>query len=194
MMKILGLAGSPRRYGNSEILLDKFLEGVSSKGGEIEKIVISELAIAPCNATNACFKAGICDIKDDMQQIYEKLLEADCVVLASPIFFYGVTAQAKALIDRSQCLWARQNILRQDLSQGRKRSGVFISVAGTSGKKVFDGSILTVKYFFKAIGVEYFEGLLFRNIDKKKDILKYPDALSRSFSLGEKIVEIIKPL
>jgi multimeric flavodoxin WrbA len=187
MMKILGLAGSPRRYGNSEILLDKFLEGVSSKGGEIEKIVISKLAIAPCNATNACFKAGICDIKDDMQQIYEKLLEADCVVLASPIFFYGVTAQAKALIDRSQCLWARQNILGQDLTQGKDRLGIFISVAGTGGEKVFDGSILTVKYFFKAIGVEYFKSLLFRNIDKKKDILKHPDALSQSFSLGEKM-------
>ncbi|MBI4743662.1 MAG: flavodoxin family protein [Actinobacteria bacterium] len=191
-MKALGLAGSPRRCGNSEILLDKFLEGTIHKGGKTEKIVISELKIAPCNATNACFKTGVCDIKDDMQQIYEKLLEADCVVLASPIYFYSVTAQAKALIDRSQCLWAKQNILGQDLTQGKERLGVFISVAGTGGEKVFDGSILTVRYFFKAIGVKYFESLLFRNIDKKKDILKHSNALSQSFSLGEKVVEIIK--
>jgi multimeric flavodoxin WrbA len=110
-----------------------------------------KLNIAPCREYYRCLKDGNCAIRDDMDDIYPKLLDADRVIVASPIFFYGLTSQVKALIDRSQAIWARKYVLKQNLPEsGRK--GAFIAVGATRGEKLFDGSILTVKYFFKTIG------------------------------------------
>jgi multimeric flavodoxin WrbA len=123
-----------------------------------------------------------------MDSIYPKLLEADAVIVASPMFFYGLTSQVKALIDRCQALWARRYILKQDMPDvGRK--GAFIAVGATKGQRLFDGAILTVKYFFQAIGVEYAEGLLIWGVDKKGEIKEHPTALSDAFELGQKLVK-----
>jgi len=104
MAKVLGIAGGPRKGGNSDLLLDSFLEGASLKGCEVEKIYIADKDIAPCDEKNICYTAGICHIKDDMQQIYEKLLLADCLIVATPTFFMGPPAQLKVMIDRCQSL------------------------------------------------------------------------------------------
>ena len=126
-----------------------------------------------------------------MEKIYPKLLESDIIVLASPIFFYGVTAWAKALIDRSQALWAKKYLLKDPSlgKEGRKRKGFFISVGATKGQKVFEGAILTVKYFFDTFNAEYAGELLFRGVDGKGDILKHPEALQQSFEVGRKLVK-----
>ena len=158
-MRILGIMGSPRIKGNTDLLLDETLKGARSQGAYVEKIIVDELEIAPCHENYGCIENGNCVIRDDMDSIYPKLLEADVVIIASPIFFYGLTSQIKALIDRCQALWARKYVLKQNPPDtGRK--GAFIAVGATRGKKLFDGSILTVKYFFQAIGVEYGEELL----------------------------------
>ena len=107
-MKVLGILGSPRRGGNSEILMRAFLEGAAEAGAEVEEIILRDLKISPCLEIYHCFKDGTCPIKDEMREIYDKLLEADVVALASPVFFYGVSAQSKAMIDRTQALWARR--------------------------------------------------------------------------------------
>ena len=188
-MKVLGIMGSPRIKGNTDLLLDEALKGAQSQGAEVEKLVVDKLNIAPCREYYHCLKDGNCAIRDDMDDIYPKLLDADRVIVASPIFFYGLTSQIKALIDRSQAIWARKYILKQNLPEsGRK--GAFIAVGATRGKKLFDGSILTVKYFFKTIGVEYADELLIPGIDKKGEIKEHPSALSDALELGKRLAQI----
>jgi multimeric flavodoxin WrbA len=187
-MRVLGIMGSPRRQSNTEILLDKALEGASEAGAEVEKVPISNLNISPCLEIYACFKDGNCTIKDDMQALYDKLVEADHIVFASPIFFYGVTGQAKAVIDRCQALWARRHVLGMGKEDKRARRGVFISVGATRGEKLFDGAVLTVKYFFDAVGATYSGDLLIRGIDNKAQIGEHPTALEDAFRLGQQLV------
>jgi hypothetical protein len=177
-MKVLGIMGSPRRQSNTEILLDKALEGAREAGAEVEKVLVSKLKISPCLEIYACLKDGNCAIKDDMQLLYKKLLEADHIIFASPIFFYGITSQAKAVIDRCQALWVRRHVLGMGKEDKRVRRGVFISV----------GAVLTVKYFFDAIGVKYSGDLLVRGIDNKGQIGEHPVALEDAFRLGQELV------
>jgi multimeric flavodoxin WrbA len=187
-MKVLGIMGSPRRQSNTEILLDKALEGAREAGAEVEKVLVSKLKISPCLEIYACRKDGNCAIKDDMQSLYKKLLEADHIIFASPIFFYGITSQAKAIIDRCQALWVRRHVLGMGKEDKRERRGVFISIGATRGKKLFDGAVLTVKYFFDAIGAKYSGDLLVRGIDNKAQIEEYPAALEDAFRLGQELV------
>jgi multimeric flavodoxin WrbA len=187
-MKVLGIMGSPRRQSNTEILLDRALEGAREAGAEVEKVLISKLRISPCLEIYACRKDGNCAIKDDMQSLYKKLLEADHVIFASPMFFYSVTSQSKAVIDRCQALWVRKHVLGMGKEDKRERRGVFISVGATRGTKLFDGAVLTVKYFFDAIGVKYSGDLLVRGIDNKGQIGEHPTALEDAFRLGQELV------
>jgi multimeric flavodoxin WrbA len=187
-MTVLGIMGSPRRQSNTEILLDKALEGAREAGAEVEKVLVSKLKISPCLEIYACRKDGNCAIKDDMQVLYKKLLEADHVIFASPMFFYSVTSQAKAVIDRCQALWVRRHVLGMGKEDERERRGVFISVGATRGTKLFDGAVLTVKYFFDAIGVKYSGDLLVRGIDNRAQIKEHPTALEDAFRLGQELV------
>lgn len=187
-MKVLGIMGSPRRQSNTEILLDTALAGAKKMGAEVEKVAVSGLKIQPCLEIYACRKDGKCAIKDDMQQLYEKLLEADHIVFASPIFFYGLTSQAKAIVDRCQALWVRKYVLGMGKEDRRIRRGVFISVGATQGERLFDGVVLTVRYFFDAIGVKYAGDLLIRGIDGKAKIREHATALQDAFRLGQQLV------
>ena len=186
-MKILALFGSPRRGGNTDILLEEVLKGAETQGIEIERIFLSKLNILPCQECRKCEISGNCIINDKMQEIYPKLIETDFVVLASPIFFYGVSAQTKIFIDRCQALWARKYILNQQPLNKKisERKGWFISVGATKGENLFRGAMLTVKYFFDAIDIKYSGQLLFRNIDKKGAIKKHPTALKEAFKIGK---------
>jgi multimeric flavodoxin WrbA len=185
-LRILGVMGSPRIGGNTDILLDAALTGARSQGAEVEKIVVDRLNISPCREHYGCLEDGNCVIRDDMDALYPKLLDADGIVVASPMFFYGITAQLKALIDRCQALWARKHVLKQSWP-GAGRKGAFIGVGATKGETLFDGSKATVKYFFKTIGVEYAGELLIRGVDQKGDIQKHPSALKDAFELGQRL-------
>ncbi len=192
-MKVLGIFGSPRHNGNTDLLLEAFLKGAVQAGAEVERIYIRDLKIKPCAEHMVCFKTGYCDIQDEMEKIYPCLLAADIVVLAAPVFFYSVPAQAKAFIDRCQALWARKHILKRlppaQTDKGIPRRGFFISVGGTKGAKLFDGVILTVKYFFDAVGVTYGGDLLFRSIDRPDAIREHPTALTDAFNKGKLLIE-----
>ena len=151
---------------------------------------VDKLKINPCREYYTCLNDGNCAIRDDMDAIYPRLLEAEGIIVASPIFFYSVSAQLKILIDRCQALWARKYVLKQKMTPGRK--GAFIGVGATKGEKLFEGSILTIKYFFKAINMEYSEELLIRGVDKRGEIKEHPDALSGAFELGKKLAQSIR--
>jgi multimeric flavodoxin WrbA len=190
-MKVLGIFGSPRKGGNTELLLEELLKGAKKEGASVERLYLSDFTIIPCKECHGCDNTGSCVILDDMEKIYPKLLEADVVILASPIFFYGVTAWAKALIDRSQAFWAKKYLLKDPSfgREGKKRKGFFISVGATKGQKVFEGSILTVKYFFDVLNANYVGQLLFKGVEAKGDILKHPEALQQAFEAGRRLVQ-----
>jgi multimeric flavodoxin WrbA len=185
-LKALGIMGSPRIGGNTDTLLDEALRGAESQGAETEKIIVDRLKITPCQEYYGCLRDGNCVIRDDMDGIYPRLLEADIVIVASPMFFYSVTAQVKALIDRCQALWARKYVLKQS-PPNSARKGAFIAVGATKGKQLFDGSILIVRYFFQAIGVKYADELLVRGVDKRDEIKEQPTALADAFELGKRL-------
>lgn len=191
-IQVLGIAGSPRKEGNTDLLLEQVLAGAASTGATVDRIVIRDLHIAPCRACEACFRKGICVTQDDMQQVYPRLIAADRLVFASPIQFLGVSAQAKAFIDRTQCLWARQYVLNQpvvETGKAAQRKGIFISVGGTRGKRLFEGAIRTVKSFFDAIQMRYAGELMFRSMDERGAIRNHPTALQQAFDMGLKLCD-----
>jgi len=183
-MLVLGLQGSPRREGNTAHLLSAFMDEVGRLGAEVTTLDVAEMDIHPCRACNACQEDGRCIIDDDMQEVYPLLHRADLVAAASPIFFYGVTASLKALIDRSQALWNSRYV--RDLSDpGRGlRRGVFFSVGATKGERLFEGAELTVTYFFDAVGAESVGSLGFRKIEHIGDIDEHPTALKDAQQLA----------
>jgi multimeric flavodoxin WrbA len=190
-MKVLGLFGSPRRGGNTEILLEEALKGAEAEGAEVEHLHLTDFNITPCKECHGCDQTGECVIQDDMQKIYPKLLEADAIILASPIFFYGLTAWAKALVDRCQALWSRKYLVKDPSlgKEGKRKKGFLISVGATKGQKVFEGAILTAKYFFDVLNAEYVGELVFRGVEAKGDILKHPEALHQAFEAGRRLVK-----
>ncbi len=189
-MKVLGIAGSPRRGGNTDLLLEQVMEGAGSAGAQTETIVISRLEISPCRHCDGCLREGKCVIDDDMQMIYPKLREADRLVIASPIFFMGLTAQTKAMIDRCQALWVIKYVLKQPvaLNRGGDRKGIFISVGGTGYASLFQGAMLTIKSFFSVLDVKVGEQLTFPKTDQKGAIAEHPTALKDAFEAGRNLV------
>ena len=189
-MRVLGIAGSPRRDGNTDLLLAEVIKGAASKGAEVKTIVLNDLKITPCQHCDACQEKGQCKIEDDMQMVYRELEEADRIVLASPIQFTGVTAQMKAMIDRLQALWARKYVLKvPPLGNGRERKGLFISVGGRKIADLFEPALVMVRTVFRVLDITYAGELLFPGVDEKGAIKKHPDALKQAFLAGQKLVE-----
>ena len=189
-MKVLGIAGSPRRGGNTGLLLAEVMRGAASRRAEVKTIILNDLKITPCQHCDACLEAGNCRMQDDMQMVYKELEQADRIVLASPIQFMGVTAQAKAMIDRCQALWVRKNVLDiPPLGNQRERKGLFISVGARKVANLFEPALATVKSWFRSLDITYAGDLLFTGVDEKGSIADNPDALHQAFLAGQKLVE-----
>lgn len=189
-MKVVGISGSPRRHGNTELLLDEIMKGAASAGAEVNTIVLNKLKITPCQHCDACYKAGKCRIKDDMQDIYRELESADRIVLASPIQFLGPTAQLKAMVDRCQALWARKYILKKPpLKDRRERKGFLVSVGALKMADLFQPTIAMVKALFSVLDITYEGELLFRGVDEKGAIANYPDVLQQAYLAGQKLAK-----
>lgn len=153
---MLGIAGSPRRDGNTDLLLAEVMQGVASRGAEVKTLILNNLKITPCQHCDACLEAGNCRIQDDMQMVYKELETADRIVLASPVQFMTVTAQMKAMIDRCQALWARKYVLKiPPLGNERERKGFFISVGGRKVANLFEPALATVRALFNTLNITY---------------------------------------
>jgi arsenate reductase len=175
MMLVLGLQGSPRKKGNSEFLLNAFLHQTEIFGAKTRTIVVDQQDIRPCKEYTLCEKKGVCPIKDDMDEhVYPLLRQADLVLIASPVFFYGVTAQLKALIDRCQTLWARKYRLKLKDPGSRIRRGFLLAVGASGGKRLFDGLELTAKIFCDAISAQYMGSLTYSHIEGRGDMAHHP--------------------
>lgn len=103
-MKILGISCSPRKQGNTVTLLSKVLDGARQEGGETELYSVADKTIEPCQGCRTCWETGQCRTQDDMQDLYNKLMEANGIVFGTPIYFYSMTSQAKAIMDRTMAL------------------------------------------------------------------------------------------
>ncbi len=135
--KVLIIASSPRKGGNSDILCDMFAEGAKESGNEVEKVRIADLKIGYCTGCYACQKTGKCVIKDDAQSVIDKMMAADVIVLASPVYFYTICAQLKALIDRTVVVYP---------NLANKKFYYLLTMADTNRTK-FDGSLAALRGF-----------------------------------------------
>ncbi len=187
-MLLLAIFGSPRKNGNTDLMMNSFLEGaLSVPGVEVQKIYVRELVMSGCQACGYCDEHGVCVQQDDMQKVYPFFDTAERIVIASPIYFYGLSGQAKLLVDRSQATFMRKY---KSKTQGNapgtsgKRKGFFLCAGATRGKRLFDCPSLTVKYFFDAIDVEPAGEIFLREIDQKGAILSHPTALEECRQAG----------
>lgn len=170
-MRVLGIYGSPRKRGNTERLHDMLLKTLEERGGLVKRIRVHDVDVEPCLEYTACEKTGRCPIEDDMETVViPALRRADLVIVSTPVFFYGVPAGLKSLIDRAQILWARKNRLNlRDPAAGRRR-GFLLAAGATTGERLFTGIRLTVEYFFDAIDAEYVGDLAYRSVEGRRDI------------------------
>jgi len=188
--RILAIYGSPRRKGNTSLLLKKAVQGAIEGGGQVEEVVLRDLNMSPCLEIYGCKQTGRCMIQDDFQKVYEQILSCHGLMLASPIFFYAVSAHTKILMDRCQSLWTKRYWLEETPIGKReaRRKGLFISVGATKGKRLFDGALLSVRYFFDALDVELWRSLLYRGLDLEGDVLRHPEFLEEAYRAGKALV------
>jgi multimeric flavodoxin WrbA len=192
MRKAIGIFGSPRQNGNSDILLNSAIRGIETNGVDIERIIVRDLKIAPCNSCGGCWEKGVCVIDDDMQKIYSRLVDADGIIVASPIYFMGVSAQLKAFIDRCQAFWARKYILNLPIREGgRIANGFFIATAArNAGEGLFTGAVKTIKAFFHVLDTKYIGEILCAGLEEKGDVNKRQELLQQAYEAGKQLLKL----
>lgn len=190
-VRCLAVACSPRRGGNTDLLARRALEGAAAGDALTEIIYLRDYLYAPCQACDGCFKQGRCVVKDDAALIFDRILAADRLVLAAPIFSMGICAQAKMIIDRSQQFWACHYVLKRPVIENeekrRGRRGIFISASGTGLPGVFDGAVRVAKYFFKTLEFKMEGTYCYPKVDRKGEILEHPAALAEVGEAGQKL-------
>jgi multimeric flavodoxin WrbA len=168
MIRILAIYGSPRRNQNSDILLDKVLEGIGKVDTQVVKIYASSPDINHCTACSRCYKEGVCIIKDEMQQIYKEMDRADIVITSTPVHFHTVTSHLKKLIDRCQAVWASKFINKNTIIEKRPRLGYVICTGGPAEENTyFDCTIKVLDLFHKCINAKIAGQMTVANVDKE---------------------------
>ncbi len=181
---VLILKGSPRGHGNSSLLADRLAEGAQAAGAEVESYSLQTMDIRPCDACDACheYKGGGCIIDDDMQKLYPSLQNADAIVLASPVYWFSVSAQMKLCIDRWYALESPTgNSLRG------KQFGLLLTYGDID--PYTSGAINAIHMFrdiFHYIRADI-AGVVYGSASNPGDILKQPEILEKAYQLGHKL-------
>ena len=180
-MKVVGVVCSPRKGGNTEILIGEALKGARSEGADTELITLAGKRIEFCDACYECEKKnGICHIEDDMQPIYRKLEEADGIIIGSPVWFWSVTGQAKTLLDRLTAMQYPNKKLMNKV-------GAAVVVAGRQGKTKSLDVIVEVLRSHRMLLADSVEGLAYDrgqiNMDQR--------AMKSAWELGREIVQLV---
>jgi multimeric flavodoxin WrbA len=190
-MLVLGLQGSPRKKGNTNYLLSAFMDAAKKSGARPLTLDVTKKNIIPCKEYTVCEKKGTCPIDDDVRdEIYPLLRQADVVVMATPIFFYNMSAQLKAVVDRCQMFWARKYRLKLKDPGANMRRGFLLSAGATKGKNLFEGLQLTTQYFFDAIDAKFEGSLTYRGIEGPKDMAAHPTVLE---DVDQAVSSILEP-
>lgn len=196
MSDIVAVYGSPRRTGNTSTLLKRAVDGARNAGAQVDEIVLRDCKMSPCLEIYGCKKDGECAIKDDFQAVRDRILAGKGLMIASPIFFYTVSAHVKILMDRCQSLWVKKYWIDK-VPYGMwdpARKGLVISAGATRGKKLFDGMLLTMKYFFDTLDMELWDSLLYRQLDFEGDVEKHPQYLEQAYQRGREFVRAVRKI
>jgi multimeric flavodoxin WrbA len=187
--RVLAVLGSPRRNGNTDTIITEFLRGAASAGFEPKFIVPTDLGISPCDGMNQCFETGRCVIKDGMNAVYEDVLSATHIVIATPVYFMGPPGTLKSFIDRFQAVWARFEILKEPPPAAAGRKG-FAIVAGATPEegKMYRPTISIIKAFFNVTGFSYAGDMIAAGLDDGVEAGERRDLLSRAFEAGRTFV------
>jgi multimeric flavodoxin WrbA len=192
--RIVALYGSPRRRGNTATLLKQAVAGAREAGAQVEEIVLRDLKMSACLEIYSCKKDGECRIRDDFQPVREKVLSCAGLMLASPIFYYAVSAHTKILMDRFHSLWVKKHWVDADrrAAPAVRRKGLFISAGATSGKRLFDGTLLSVRYFFDTLDMDLWRALLYRGLEHEGDVQAHPDYLAETYQAGRDLADALR--
>jgi multimeric flavodoxin WrbA len=192
-MHTLIILGSPRKNGNSETLAQAVAGGIlQHPHATLEFIRLNDLHISPCQGCGGCNKTSTCVIDDDMTPLYEKVDACDQLILVSPIYFYGLSAQGKIFIDRFQARWARKYLAGVRFRIDEQRKGYLLATAATEGKKVFDGALLTARTFLDTIDLELGNSLLIRGVDQRGAVKERSEILEQATAFGKEIAGYAK--
>jgi multimeric flavodoxin WrbA len=188
-MKIVAILGSPRKEGNSELMLNEAIRAVEEEGHSVTLFRPSDMDISPCTNCGGCDETGECIIEDQMNEVYSAIRQADRFIISSPIFFFGIPAQLKALIDRCQAIWCEKYLLRKPIVEGEYgRKGLLLLVGGMKREVGYSCSDATVTAFLRTISVPEHEVVSFQQVDAKGAIRKHPTALNDAFKAGKRLV------
>lgn len=182
MKKVLGVVGSPRKKGNTHILVSRIMEGAESAGAETEILSLRKLRIRECDGCHACWKGKKCSKKDDMNHVYPLISDSDAVVFGTPVYWYGPTALMKAFIDRFVYFNCREN--------RAKIRGKPAAIAVPYEEEGPETAELVVAFFKKSLA--YLEmnlvgQVVVPGVGKKGEILQKEEALQRAYELGERL-------
>ncbi len=188
---VLGIAGSPRRAGNSERLLDACLAGAAAAGAPAHKLPVVEYGIEPCRGCNECSLTGECVIGDRMSEVYALLDSAAAIVVSTPVFFATVPAVLKALYDRCQRYWALRYVLRVPAPE--KRPGGLLVVRGGGGPYGYQCAETTTRSVFGILRLTMSDPLVVEDVDQPGDIGLRPEALESARGIGARLADMARP-
>jgi multimeric flavodoxin WrbA len=194
--RIIALYGSPRRRGNTATLLKQAVAGARDAGARVEEVMLRDLKLSPCLEIYSCKQDGECRIQDDFQRTREMVLGSAGLMLASPIFYYTVSAHTKILMDRFHSLWVKKHWLDADRNPAAavRRKGLFISAGATRGKRLFDGTLLSVRYFFDTLDMDLWKSLLYRGLENEGEAQEHSDYLNETYQAGRDLAEALRSM
>ena len=189
-MKIIAFNGSPRPGGNTELLMNEALKPLRETGHDIAVYNLNTMIIKPCQDCGGCVTTGVCIQQDEMTCVFDAIRQADRIIFASPIFFYGISAQAKAMVDRCQAFWCEKYLLKKSIAGGAHgRKGLLLLVGGMKKEDGIHCAEGTAKSFFRTVSVPEHETLAYGGVDAKGDIVKHPTALKDAYVAGKRLGE-----
>ncbi len=194
-IRVVGVMGSPRLKGNTATLLARFLAGAADAGALTGEIILVRQNYSSCHGCNACHKTGSCILDDDAPALLEGLMEADCIVVASPVYSMGITAELKSFIDRAHYLWVRQFRMKTiAFPHDRKQThhAYYISTAGMDRPDVFDTAFPTIRALFNILGFAYCQNILAPDLDRYQGIANHPDLLKKAYDAGSNAVLLLR--
>ncbi|HMK42822.1 MAG TPA: flavodoxin family protein [Dissulfurispiraceae bacterium] len=187
-MKIVAFNASPRPSGNTEILLEAALKPLKDAGHTITLFRLNFMRLKPCQDCGGCDKSGQCIINDDMKEIYDAIRSADRIILASPIFFFSLSAQAKIMIDRCQAFWCEKYLLKRPIDAGpHGRKGLLLLVGGMKNRVGVECAEACAKAFFRTVSVPEHSTLSFLEVDAKGAILEHLSAIDDTRQAAEEL-------
>lgn len=177
MKNVLILSGSPRRGGNSDLLCDRFAKGAAESGNKVTKINVAEKNIAPCCACYACKGTGKCVFKDDMADILQAMIDADVLVLASPVYFYSIDAQLKAVIDRTVARWL----------EVRDKEFYYIMTAADEERSSMDTTLACFRGYADCVEGAKEMGIVYGTGVYEKGTINGHPAMKEAYEMGKNI-------